>query len=182
MRTLTTAQDATVAGPVSEPQYLVEINLDQPYYWSTRASRDYNGETYALGGIQVVRVSPDACELRMDNHDYTYTRGALEGDYLRGEVKVYWAYEAKAEALYVERGYWESGYTAEYDDTSPAPILLFDGVIDATPEIGEWLTIQCTRTPPKLYPFKKLRAPLANFLPSAGYVLQFDGQVLRIEL
>lgn len=181
MRTLTAGQEAAVAGPVFEPQYLIEITLDQPYYWSTRQERQYNGNTYNVGGVQLGRVSGDSCELRLDNHDYAFTRGALDGDYLRQPVRVYWAYGAPTEPLYVERGYWEPGYTAEYDDTAPDVILLFDGIINETPEISEWLSISCTRTPPRLYPFRKLRPPIANFVPVEGYVVQFDGSVLRIE-
>lgn len=181
MKTLTAAQAATVAGPVSEPQFLVEITLDQPYYWSTRSVREYNGNTYQTGGVQVLRVSDDSCTLRIDNHDWSFTNGALDGDFLRQPVSVLWAYESKAQALYVERGYWEPGYTSEYDDTPPDVIPRFEGIINATPEIGEWITVECSKTPPRFYPFRKLRPPLANHLPSSGYLLTFDGDLLRIE-
>lgn len=181
MRTLDTAQTEAVEKQSTEPQYLIQIDLDQPYYWSTRADTDYNGNTYYAGSVQLVQISDKTCELRIDNHDYSFTRGCLEGDFLRGEVKIYWAYPSALAPLYVQRGYWQPGYTPEPSDTAPDPILLFDGVIDATPEIDAWISVRCTKTPPRLYPFRKLRPPIANFAPTSGYVLEFDGQILRIE-
>jgi hypothetical protein len=181
VRTLSTAQQAAVDGPVTEPQYIVKIQLDQLYYWSTRSTVVFGGNTYTPGNIQLGRVAQESCEIQVYNTDYGFTRGAQDGDYLRGEVEVYWAYGPKTSPLYVEEGYWEEGYTETYDATTPVAIRLFKGVINSTPDIGEWLRVMCSRTPPRLYPFRKLRPPLANHLPSAGYVLQFDGNVLRIE-
>lgn len=163
MITLSPEQEAAVAGPVTAPQFLIEIELDQPYFFSTRADVTVDGNTYVAGAVQLGRVSHDSAELMINNHDYRHTGNALDGAYLRSPVRVLWAYDQDA-------------------DPAPAPIVLFEGIISATPQVGNWLSISCRRTPPRVYPFTKLRPPLANHLPSAGYMLQFDGQVLRIEV
>ena len=286
MRTLSAEQQFVTSGPVTEPQYLIEITLDQPYYWATRRQAVLNGNTFTVGRVQLAQVSGSRAELRVDNHDYTYTNGALDGDYLRQPVRIWWAYDAlpvptalplTADGEFASGDGWTLGdgwgigggevyavdpvgaaelsaqleplavgasytvtlvidavysgtvsvqcggaevvapqsaagiYSAAYvpaaageqlaivasvdfmGDVStvlvqqdgavatPEPILVFDGIINATPEISEWLSISCTKTPPRLYPFRKLRPPLANFTPSAGYVVEFDGAILRIE-
>lgn len=164
MRTLSTEQAAAVAGPVTEPQYLVEITLDSPRFLSTRATVILSGNTYTTGDLQVGPVRHDSAELMIANHDDSLTAGAEDGAFLRQPVKILWAYGA-----------------ATGDASEPVPITRFEGIISATPEIGEWIKVECSPTPPKLYPFQRLRPPTANFLPSAGYVLAWDGAVLRIE-
>lgn len=163
MITLSPEQEAAVAGPVTAPQFLIEIELDQPYFFSTRADVTVDGNAYVAGDVQLGRVSHDHADLMVINTDYRHTGNALDGVYLRSPVRVLWAYDQDA-------------------DPAPAPIVLFEGIISANPQVGEWLSVTCRRTPPRVYPFTKLRPPLANHLPSAGYMLQFDGQVLRIEV
>lgn len=286
MKTLSAEQQFVTAGPVTEPQYLVEITLDQPYYWSTRADTEHNGNTYTVGMVQLGNVSGQRAELRVDNHGYSFTQGALDGTFLRQPVRVLWAYGAlpvptaeplEADGEFDSESDWTLGdgwsiasgeayavdpsaeslltaemeplavgedytitlvidalysgsvsvecdgvevisaqtsagtYTGAYVPAAasemlqivasadfqgdiesvsvqqdgavdtPDPIVIFDGIINATPEIGEWLSVSCSKTPPRLYPFRKLRPPLANFTPSAGYVVEFDGAILRIE-
>jgi len=153
VRTLDAGQITATDGPVTEPQYLVDIELDIPLFLSSRA--DVGG--YTAGLLRMGRVAPDSVELLIENYDYRHTTNAQDGVYLRKPVKIWWAYG---------------------DETR---ILMFDGVVFGTPMISEWLSVTVRREPPRLYPFTKLRQPLANFLPSAGYVIQFDGQVLKIE-
>jgi hypothetical protein len=278
VRTLTAGQQAAVAGPVTEPQYLVYIELDQPYYLSDRMPVMFDGNLYQPGSLQIDRVAHDAAELKIDNHDYHLTNGALDGSYMRGAVEVYWAYPGPSAPSPITNGDfasdegWTLGdgwsidtgeayavdpsgtsslsqtgnftiaypytvtldvdsvdagevsvvvggveviapqtapgqYSGTYSATpgaelveivasedfsgvitsigveisDPTPIKKFSGLIYGTPQISEWLSISARRTPPRLYPFVKLRPPLANHLPSAGYVLQFDGAVLKIE-
>lgn len=286
MRTLSAEQQFVTDGPVTEPQYLIEITLDQPYYWSTRSDTEHNGNTYTVGAVQLGAVSGDRAELRVDNHGYAYTQGALDGTYLRQPCRVLWAYGAlpvaSAEPVQADESFdadtgWTLGdgwsiatgeayavdpgaeslltasmtplsvgadytitlvidalytgsvsvecdgveviaaqtsagtYAGAYTPVAgaeelqiiassdfqgdlasvsvqqdgavgvPDPIVIFDGIINATPDINEWLSVSCSKTPPRLYPFRKLRPPLANFTPSAGYVVEFDGAILRIE-
>lgn len=182
MRDLTPEQQAAVAGPVTEPQYLVYIELDQPYYLSTRSEVDFGGNTYIPGRLQLNKVAQESCDLLVDNTEYLFTQGAQNGEYLRNPVEVYWAYGPRRGVRYVKPGYWKAGYTVESDETVPGAQLIFRGVVNSTPSISEWLSVQCARTPPRLYPFRKMLPPHANFLPSAGYVLPFDGNVIRIEV
>lgn len=181
MISLSAAQQAAVDGPATLPQFLVEIQLEQSHYYSTRAERAYNGNTFIPGHVRLGRVTPDRAELWINNADYIHTDNALDGVYMRNSVKIWWAYDAAHAPRYVQKGYWQAGYTAEPDDTEPAPLLRFEGIISATPEIDNWISIVAERTPPRRYPFARLRPPFANHLPSVGYTLQFDSQVLRIE-
>lgn len=180
MLTLTTDQQEAVQGPITAPQYLVDIELGAPFHWSTREERIEGGVTYQPGRIRSVSISPRGCTLVVDNHDYVFTNGAIDGAFLRAPVTVWWAYGARPGALYAEEGYWESGYTSG-PGTQPAVIQRFSGIVDATPEIGEWMTVECTWSPPRRYPFRRLRPPIANWLPSPGYVVEFDGGILRID-
>lgn len=180
MINLTTAQAATVAGPVSEPQYLVTVDLDTEYNYTTRDEVATDDRLFIRGGIRRLSVSNGRAEFGFYNEDFQHTQNVINGIYRNNPVSVWWAYGAKQLAHYVEVGYWEEGYTEGPDDTTPGRILIFTGVIDQVSfdDECEWLRITAKR----MFPTRtRLLPPFANFLPSAGYVLQFDGQILKIE-
>jgi hypothetical protein len=142
----------------------------------------FEGNLYEAGSLQLGKVTHDSAELKISNHDFSLTNGALDGTYLRAAVKVWWAYSGVYVGEYVDAGYVDEGYAKGAGDSFLTdPILRFSGLIYATPTIKEWLSITARRTPPKMYPNVKLRPPLANHLPSGGYVLPFDGAILKIE-
>ena len=178
---LTTAQAATVAGPVSEPRYIVDIELDQPYHLSTRDDVSVNDALYTAGTLKLGKVSEETAELQIENFSYQHTQNAIAGVYMRNPVKIWWAYSAKEAAYYVQQGYWQEGYIEEPDSTEPGVILMFEGIISGTPDIDEWLSITAKRSAPKLFPFAKIRPPVANHAPNAGYSVPFDGALLKIE-
>lgn len=158
MRDLDTSQEGVVAGPVTEPQYLVSLELDMPLFFSTFSTRDFDGQTYNRGEIRLGKVTPREAEVLVWNQDDVWTDGSLTGSFQRSPVKIHWA----------------------YSDTDP--ILLFDGIINnTTPQNDGWLRVQCTRTSPKLYPGTRIRPPLANHLPAVGYSIQFDGVTITVE-
>lgn len=182
MITPTPQQSAAISGPVNAPNFLISIELDVPYHWATRQSMMLGDTLYEAGNVQLRRISPDQVDLRVENDGYRHTQNAMSGVYLRSRVSVRWAYAEKREPQYVEPGYWQHGYTDDPEmPGAPQDFPQFEGIIYGIPEVDEWLTIIARREPPRLYPFQKLVPPIANHLPSTGYVLQFDGQAFRIE-
>lgn len=181
MRTLTPAQEAAVAGPVTAPCYLLEVSLDEMHYWSTRNQIEHDDNTFVPAQIQLGRMSNNEVQFSFYNADYQWTQGCVDGVYLRKVVRVWWAYGPHHAPLYVNTGYWDDGYTEEPDTTAPDPILLFDGLIYSFPTIDDWVTIVARRTPPRLFPNLIMRPPFANFLPAPGYTVTFDGSILQIQ-
>lgn len=181
MRELSPEQQATTESPGTEPRYLVFVQLDEEYRLSTRETVMLNDEIYQHGDINIDRVSSDTCQFQVRNTDYRHTRNAMKGAYLRNRVMVYWAYGAAPGAHYVTPGYWEEGYTEAPSEDMPEAFLMFDGIIEGTPSVDAWLTINAQKEAPRRWPAVRIKPPFANHAPSAGYVIQFDGQALRIE-
>lgn len=163
----TPEQDAQVDGPITEPCYAIEINLDAPTYWSTRQDLEFDGMVFLGGYIQEnsLKIANDELRLSFYNEDFRHTNNARSGIYARSRVRVWWAY----------------GIGSDSGETYPDPILMFDGFIYETPSIDEWISVVAAQTPPKRFPSPRLRPPFANHLPTAGYTVQFDGAVLRVE-
>jgi hypothetical protein len=181
MRMLSPAQLASTAQAGTEPRFFVFLELDQEYRLSTRENATLNGDLYTSGQIRIDSVSGDACQLAIYNEDYRHTLNALNGAYLRNRVRVYWAYGEDPRARYVTAGYWNEGYTDGPNEDLPAAFLLFDGIIDGTPFVDNWMNISARKDTPKRWPAVRIKPPFANHAPSAGYVIQFDGQALRIQ-
>lgn len=178
MKPFNPAQEAAVSGPITEPQYLVYIELDQPYFWSTRSAVTALGQDWSPSGVRVQSVSGSRATLMVENDDYRHTESALSGVYQRGDVRIYWAYPIP-DSPYVEDGYWEDDYVS--DANEPIVDLIFEGLIYACPLVDFWLTIEANRTPPRMFPFQRIRPPFANHLPPEGYMVEFDNQILRVE-
>lgn len=179
MRALTPEQLERVEGPVTQPMYLVQIELDAPMHLSTREELSWNGQTWLNGLIHLDRVGPDSASLRIHNSDYRYTTPALQGAYQRKPVRIWWGYGAGQYAEYFAPGYIAPGYVR--GPSLGEPILLFDGLISAIPEIGEWLRIELTRSPPRRYPRWRVLPPRTNHLTPAGAVIVFGGESYRLE-
>lgn len=181
MRTIDPYHNVVIDRDITAPTYLVAIVLNDPMNLSTREGVDSGGIWWESSKLQVNSVGIDTATLRIDNHDYAFTAGAMTGAYLRKPVKIYSAYSLPRHMFrpYFEPGYFDVGYFIEvYAATA---VLLFDGYITDTPDIGEWLTIEATRSLPKKYPSVIIRKPLANHLPATGMVIEWDGETYRIE-
>mgnify|MGYP001075937569 CR=1 FL=1 len=181
MKELSAAQLAVTAGPVTAPCYLIEIELDQPYYLSTRQQTVHEGQTFVPGSIKLGQISLEGASLAVDNRNDRHTAAAMDGDYMRKRVRIWWAYGDTLGVPYAEAGYWDEGYTDDPETLSAAPILCFDGIIYATPQVGDWMTIDARREPARLYPTERVRAPKANFVPRSGYTFTFDGGTYIVE-
>lgn len=179
MRDLAYLQNFAIEGQATSPQFFVELTLDQPYYWTTRGTHMWNQQTWTPGGIRNLTLSPGEARFQVENDNYRHTQNAMNGSYLRNAVKVWWAYVTPP-INYVEPGYWKPGYVSD----GPAlakPLLRFDGIISAITEVDDFLTVVCRVKPPKLYPFERVRPPVANHLSGDGYIIEFDGQIIRVE-
>lgn len=176
-----TPKENATRGTTTTPQFLIDIDLDQPYHFSTFDEREFNGETYVPGFVRLGRYDNDQCDLSIWNDGYRHTQNALGGVYQLAPITVWWAYGPRPDPHYVSPGYWQPGYTADPDMTLPEPMIVFKGFVYAFPQVDAWLSLVCRRHAPKLYPGRRLRPPFANFTPSAGYTIQFDDQVLKIE-
>lgn len=179
MKDLTPTQLARVTGPVTEPMFLVQIELDAPMHLSTHDTTTWNGQTWISGTLNLYNVNPEGTSLRIHNTDYRYTTPALQGAYQRKPVKIWQAYGTGQLANYFEPGYITPGYIS--GPPLGEPLLVFDGLISAIPEIGEWLRIELTRSPPRRYPRWRVLPPRANHLTPAGAVIVFGGESYRLE-
>ena len=165
MITTSSSQDVQVDGPITEPCYVMQIDLDQPYLWSTRQRVEFDDMTFEPGSIQWGHLKNDELSFSFWNEDYRHSDNARSGAYARKRVRVWWAY----------------GHGDDSDETYPDPILRFDGYINATPVIDSWISVIASQVPPKKFPSARLRPPFANHLPVAGYPVPFDGAILRVE-
>lgn len=156
MRTLDPDQLALVEAQSTKPNYGIRVELDQPHTWFTNES----GELLENGRVRLDSISGEEVRFSFWNLDYQWTQNAINGVYLRRPVSVFWTYFA---------------------DPEPSAIQLFEGFIYSMPSIGEWIEVVAQATPPKLYPSLIVRQPQANFLPPAGYSVEFDGAILQIE-
>lgn len=178
MKPFSPVQDAAISGPITQPQYLVYVELDQPYYWSTYDNTSALGQTWSNRGIRIGTVTGHEASFAVENFDYRHTENALSGVYQRGLVRIYWAYPIE-DSPYVEEGYWEDGYVSDVNE--PIVNLMFEGIIASCPVVDYWLDIRAIRTPPRMFPFQRIRPPFANHLPPPGYIVEFDSQILRVE-
>lgn len=183
MQILSPEQLAAVTAQTTAPCYIMEIDLDEPYRWSTRQQVNWGDLVFQKGFLKIDKVDNEQAMFSFYNETYAHTNNALNGIYMRKRVRIWWAYgEANNGGVhYVNPGYWKEGYTVEPDEGRPEPILKFDGIIYATPAIDKWISVIANQTPPKRYPNPRLKPPFANFTPSPGYTVQFNNTVMTID-
>lgn len=178
MRTLTPEQLERVERQVTEPCYIISIELDKNEVWPTNSAQG----SPEPGRIRMGKISGEEARFSFWNENYQWTQNSITGVYLRRNVQVYWAYGPNDTPYYVNPGYWQPNYTTEPVNSEGLELIqLFDGFIYSMPRIDAWIEVVARATPPKLYPSRIIRQPFANFLPPAGYSVQFDGAILQIE-
>lgn len=185
MRTLDPYLQLFVDKTITEPRYLVSLTLNEPMNLSSRGGVSVLDEWWEPSELQIENVGLDTASIRIWNQDYEFTAGAVSGAYIRSPVQIYACYPVGVLDPYIvdvdgnPSDYWPVNYVQS--PTSTTPLLMFDGFIIGTPEIGEWLTIECQRSLPKRYPLQKIRPPIANYLPATGMLVPWKGEVYRIE-
>ena len=181
MRHLDYFQSRVIEHDITAPGYLVDITLDAQMFLSSRGDVSLGGVSWAAGELQINSVSSDVAELRIHNPGYKFTTDAMRGAFVRNTVKIYMANRADGGLLppYVTPGYWPDNYVIQ--STTVNPFLIFDGLVSEITDIDEWITVRAVRLPPNRFPRRRLRAPIANFLPASGQVVQWQGETYRIE-
>lgn len=152
MRSLNAGQIAATAPVRTDPNYFININLDNQYQWMSSAP-SFGTEP---GPVLMGPVSGDRATIYVHNEDYRHTQNVVEGVYLGGFVAISWAYGEEAR------------------------ILIFTGIITSIPECDDWLQIDCEREGPRVYPRGRFLPPSFNHLPPPGYSVEFDGAMITI--
>lgn len=161
------------------PCYLIEMKLGVDRKFSTGQEYELNGETYEAGQVQKLRLTQSSAQFGVINDNYAHTTPALNGNYQRAPVKVYWATGFPISPPIVQPGYVADGY---YNlDDRPAPVLLFDGNLDQFTQITTVLGVKATRSAVRSYPKLRVLPPLANYVRSEGALIEFGGNVLRLQ-
>lgn len=179
MKELTPEVIEALAGPVVEPCFLIEIELDDVMHLSTRQRFEYGGITYEPGLVQGLQISQSEASFGLVNKNFQHTTPALMGSYQRAPVKIWWTEGHEMSHLLVEEGYFDEGY---YDpDNRASPTLLFQGNVTQFTQITSILGVVATRSAARHFPTKRVLPPIANFVRPEGTVIQFGNYTFRID-
>jgi hypothetical protein len=166
---------------ITEPRYLIQLELDTVINLSTHDELSIDGISWVQGNVQFINASDTAAVLRIYNTDYKYTQGAVRGSFHMNPVTIYAAYPRPDEwEPYIDDPDYVDTVYFVYTDVV-AFFEIFSGRIAEITEIGEWLTIRCEKNETTRYPKVKLRSPLANHLPAPGALIQWQGETYRID-
>jgi len=179
MKPISPEAAGALAGPVIEPCFLIEIELDEVMHLSTRQRFEYGGVTYEPGKVQGLQVSQSEAQFGLINEQYQHTTPALTGAYQRAPVKVWWTQGEEPAQLIVDDGYFAEGY---YDSESrEPPTLLFQGNLSHFTQITSILGVVASRSAARHYPAKRVLPPIANYVRPEGTVFQFGSFTFRLE-
>lgn len=181
MRTVLPLASGSIDRIITEPRYLIQLELDRVINVSTHDDLSIDGISWVQGEVQFMNASDTGAVFRIYNTNYKYTEGAVRGSYHLKPVTIYAAYPRHGEwAPYIDDPDYVDPVYFVYTD-AVAFFEIFSGRIAEITEIGEWLTIRCEKNETTRYPKVKLRSPLANHLPSPGTLIQWQGSTYRIE-
>lgn len=151
MRPLSSATQTAVAGPVTQPIYLVLLGFDTPVRLSSRGVVDYDSATWLEASFE---LSDDT--LRIFNESAQIGQIVLTEGTAGRSVKVYQFYDA-------------------------ADVLLqFDGEMGEA-RIGEFVDITLKRRPPNRTPRDFVNEPVFSHLPAPGTRIVTPKQTIVIE-
>lgn len=178
MKELSPGDIVALSGPVIEPCFLIEIELDEVLYLSTRQRYEYGDIVYESGLVQGLQISQSEVSFGLINEGYQYTTPALNGAYQRAPVRVLWSQGLRNPRI-VESGYFADGYYVE--DNREPPMLVFQGNVASFGSITTILGVVATRSAARHYPTKRVLPPIANFVRPEGTVISFGDYVFRLE-
>lgn len=176
---LTQAQKDRLGKPVTAPCYLVDIELDYKELLSSREAASTASGTYETGRIRINSLNSERAQVQVRNDDYRYTVNALQGVYQRRPISIAWAY-----GYDVSHERWlEDSYDLDYESAPDGsmPIVMFDGFITSISDVGEWITIEASRSPVAKYPRTRVTGNTAKNVTPSGSVLVFSGETYRVE-
>lgn len=166
--------------PSINPCFLIEIELDEVLYLSTRQDFLFGGKVYEKGRITGGPViSQNDVAFAIINENFKYTTPALTGVYQRAPVKVWFSEGAAVPIPLVEPGYFEEGYYTL--DERRAPILVFEGNVSAFNQITTVLGVVASRSAARRYPTMRVLPPIANYVMPSGSIITINGNTYRLE-
>ena len=166
-RTLTSAQDTQVDAAVVQPWLLVKLDFSTPLYLTNADENiSWNSQTWSVSGITVSGLHPSKIgggqrvQITLPDTANAYF------DIIRSE-----GVDDKQALIYAVHG--APGTAFAVDDAEQ----LFDGVMDAVPNMGERVTITLASTGTRqMYtPRHYVQPPLFNHLPVPGERIFWNG-------
>lgn len=154
---------------VTQPFYLVYLGTEIPMRYSSRGDVDFQNNTWAGSGVQVVRIQDGeggsrSAQIRFPNHDKALSAVVLNEGVVNKVCRIYQMY----------------GHAPFLDTES---MLIFDGIMDEVPEIGEYVSITAlsesifNQYSPRLV----CGPPIMNHIPPPGTQITWDGEIYILE-
>ena len=156
-RTLSGTISTAIALPVTEPGYLVYLGFDTPIRHSTRATLTWGGYSWTGGlGTRVPSVSESEASIELQNSDLSASAIVLNVTLADKPCAIYKLYNGDA-------------------------VLLFQGYIDACPDIGNrvLLTAKAIATARKV-PNKYIAYPAFKWLTPPGTAVKWGNQAVTL--
>lgn len=172
MRTLTSAVNTAVTGPVTAPGYFVEILFSTPLRFSSRGTITWNGNTWLAWDVRPAGLSADS--------DQSTAAGNItlgNSDFSLGIVVL--AQGIVDRAINIWKFYGESPATAD-------PVQVFAGVgaevtLDPTKGIVT-IGLQQAGGRSAYSPRRYITAEQGfSFLPAAGQVIPWNGEIYTLQ-
>ena len=161
MRTLTASMLAAIAKTITNPVFLIKIDLGSKYvYATTREIITYDTNEYNYVGARVIDINGTRVRFSLFNFDREISTLALAGQIQGNEVEVYLHYEGET-------------------------IGRFTGLLDSPTFSGDYNTagFSCVSeySLSNKWPPNRLRPPVANHLPAAGTVINIGPWEITLE-
>jgi len=169
MKTLTAKQVAATTSPAQRPAYLVELNFSTVIRLCTRGQVDWNGFMWYQGGCQVGQFAigqagVQTVAISLANNSFAYSKIVL------GET-------ASGKRVRIWKLFGEPPYSVS--DAS----LVFNGLIDDVPELGDVVTLNCATANARtlLVPNITIGLPYFTNMPRAGQVIYWGDESYELQ-
>lgn len=148
---------AAIALTVTEPGYLVYLGFDTPLRHSTRETLTWDSETWTGAlGTRVASVNEQSATVELRNTDLSASAIVLNTTLADKACQIYQLYDGDA-------------------------VLLFDGFIDACPEIGNRVVLTATAlASARRVPNKYIAYPVFRWLTPPGTQIKWGAQTVTL--
>lgn len=160
--------ETEIVKTVTSPTYLIYLGTDVPFYYSSRGDVNWGGQVWSGAGVEVRNISSrpggsQSAELRFPNHDKSLSAVVLNERVVNKACQI-WKF-----------------YGSGFADTDG--LLVFNGIMDEVPEIGEYVTIraQSESVFDQYSPRLVCGPPTMNFIPATNTQILWDGSLYTLE-
>jgi hypothetical protein len=157
MRTLSAPMLTGIAAHITEPVYLVEVLLAQPFRWTTSDALSWNGYSWQPIGMEIEEIGETAARLQLRNDNNSGSALVLNNKLRDTEIRIYLYYNGDAVEIF--RGYGS--------DSSVAAMTVS-------------IDILAHRSANALAPRKRLASPLFTRLPKLGEVIKWGTESYQV--